>query len=486
MIVYLINDRIIYLFHMKNYSYGRFGFLMFLLILSFTNLKASSPLRIHPNNFRYFTDDSGKAIVLSGSHTWLRKAENHQWKADGWNLEKFNKYIDFLKYWNHNYVRLWMWEHKGDIDIWEKGPDGKYDLSKLNQEYFDLVKSFVSSAEAHGIYVGVMLFQGWSGTCEASKSDWINHPMNKDNNINGIDGNPDNLPYGNKVHSLENPRINKFQEMYVTKMINTLNDFDNIMWEIGNETIKSSLPWKAYIAGLIKGYEKQLPKQHLILDGTGNGIGNNAIFLTGCDVFSPCVVKDWASLEEPYIINPPVPDENIKKPIILDNDHLGNHFLRFTAFDQRSWTWKSFTRGNHPIHMDCYDILWDGENATPNHPIPGVVTNPHYDPQRKSMGDILRYAEKADMVNMVPVTDSTFCSTTFCLLNQEKEYIIYQPDKEKKITIALNKGEYRIETFDTIDSSVNSMAISWDGGNKTFTKPAHVSEDWVLYIKKIS
>lgn len=269
-------------------------------------------------------------------------------------------------------------------------------------------------------------------------------------------------------------------------MINTLNKFDNIIWEIGNETIKSSLPWKAYITGLIKGFEKQMPNQHLIWDGTGNGIGNDAISLTGSDVFSPCIIKKWASPEEPYIISPLAPDENIKKPIILDNDHLGNHFLRFNALAQRNWTWKSFTRGNNPVHMDCYDVYWDGQNATPDHPIKGVATNPHYDPQRKSLGDILRYAAKADMANMVPVTDSTLCSTTFCLKNHAKEYIVYQPNKNKNITIALLAGEYKIETFDTIDSSVESTTFFWNGGNKIFPKPAHISEDWVLYIKKVS
>ena len=29
------------------------------------------PLRVHPKNPRYFTDGSGGAIYLTGSHTWL-------------------------------------------------------------------------------------------------------------------------------------------------------------------------------------------------------------------------------------------------------------------------------------------------------------------------------------------------------------------------------------------------------------------------------
>jgi hypothetical protein len=28
------------------------------------------PLRVHPANPRYFTDGSGRAVILTGSHTW--------------------------------------------------------------------------------------------------------------------------------------------------------------------------------------------------------------------------------------------------------------------------------------------------------------------------------------------------------------------------------------------------------------------------------
>jgi hypothetical protein len=30
----------------------------------------AGPLRVHEDNPRYFADDSGKAILLAGSHTW--------------------------------------------------------------------------------------------------------------------------------------------------------------------------------------------------------------------------------------------------------------------------------------------------------------------------------------------------------------------------------------------------------------------------------
>jgi len=445
---------------------------------------ANQPIRVHPQNFRYFINSSGETVVLSGSHTWMRKKVKSHFVADGWDIRKFNRYLDFLQHWNHNYIRLWMWEHRGDVDIWLRNADGKYDLSKLNPAYFELVKSFVASVEARGMYVGVMLFQGWSGCCEASKADWASHPMHADNNINCIDGDPDKIGYGNKVHSLINSQIVKYQEEYLMAMINALNGFDNLIWEIGNETIRSSIPWKAHITGFIKGFEKEMPKQHMVLDGTGNGVGNNSIVQTGCDIFSPCVEKEWASPTEPYIANPPSPDEEVKKPVVLDNDHLGNHFLRHSALLQRQWTWKSFTRGCHPIHMDCYDVYWDGAFATPDHPIKGVATNPHYDPQRKSLGDILKYAGKTKMAEMVPVADSLICSTTFCLMNQGNEYIIYQPDAGLEIVVNLPTGNYQAEFFDTIDSSVSNQTIKTSGGKMVIRKPDHVAEDWVLYLSK--
>ena len=33
-------------------------------------IRAAGPLKVHPNNPRYFTDASGRAVYLTGSHTW--------------------------------------------------------------------------------------------------------------------------------------------------------------------------------------------------------------------------------------------------------------------------------------------------------------------------------------------------------------------------------------------------------------------------------
>jgi hypothetical protein len=446
-------------------------------------VSASSPLRIHPKNWRYFTDDTGKAIVFAGSHTWLRKEQDKHWVSDNWDIGAFNKYLDFSEYWGHNYIRLWMWEHRGEVEVWNTDSTGKYDLAQLNPAYFELVRSFVEAASSRGIYCGVMLFQGWSGCNIGSKPDWVNHPMNKANNVNGIDGDPEETGYGRKVHSLDNPEIVEFQEMYIGKMVETLNGFDNIIWEVGNEISHSGLLWKNHIVNYIREREREMPKQHLVLDGLAYGGSNDAEWVTKADVYCPGAMLEWSSHDEIYVTNPPVPDVRIKKPVILDNDHIGNIFPRFTVYEQRNWTWKAFTRGNHVLHMDSYNTGWEGQLPVANHPVEGAASHPHFDAQRKSLGDILRYTAKMDMENMLPCTDSTFCSTGFCLAGPG-EYIIYQPDTAGNIAISVPRGKYQVESFDTVDSSTAVETIRWKGGKKIFAKPAHAGEDWVLLIQK--
>src|SRR5712691_2925733 len=74
---------------------------------------ATGPLRVHPSNSRYFTDDSGKAIYLTGSHTW-----NNLQDISGYGNQSlpggFSGYLDWLQRHHHNFIRLWILEHAWD------------------------------------------------------------------------------------------------------------------------------------------------------------------------------------------------------------------------------------------------------------------------------------------------------------------------------------------------------------------------------------
>jgi hypothetical protein len=87
------------------------GFAAIVLLAAATGLfaaPATGPLRVHPTNPRYFTDGSGKAIYLTGSHTWAnfmdRGPSNPPAAFD------YSAYLEFLRKHHHNFIRLWTHE----------------------------------------------------------------------------------------------------------------------------------------------------------------------------------------------------------------------------------------------------------------------------------------------------------------------------------------------------------------------------------------
>src|SRR5512133_354423 len=69
---------------------------------------ASGPLRVHPANPRYFADGSGKAVFLTGSHTWASLQD--MGLANPPSAFDFPAYLDLLDRHHHNFIRLWRWE----------------------------------------------------------------------------------------------------------------------------------------------------------------------------------------------------------------------------------------------------------------------------------------------------------------------------------------------------------------------------------------
>ena len=121
--------------------------------------------------------------------------------------------------------------------MWRTALDGKpkFDLEQFDQEYFDTLRSRVTQSREHEMYVAVMLFEGWS--LRSASKPWASdgHPFNKHNNINGIDGDVDGDRRVIETHTRRVPAVNAIQEAYVRKVIDTVNDLDNMLYEIANE-----------------------------------------------------------------------------------------------------------------------------------------------------------------------------------------------------------------------------------------------------------
>jgi len=75
-------------------------------------------------------------------------------------------------------------------------------------------------------------------------------------------GDPSGNDNGEEVHSLIVPAITSLQEAYVRRVVNTLNDLDNVLYEISGDAPASSRDWHYYMINYLKSYETTKPKQH--------------------------------------------------------------------------------------------------------------------------------------------------------------------------------------------------------------------------------
>ena len=466
--------------------------------ISYQRSSATGPLRVLTANPRYFTDGSGRAVYLTGSHYWWNLVDGGE--SDPPSVFDFSAYLYFLERYNHNFVRLWAmeqarWNASSTDDFYvnispfsRPGPelalDGKpkFDVDTFNEAYFDRLRARVVAGGNRGIYVSIMLFNGW---CVESFEDmnlhgnpWPGHPFHRQNNINGVDGDINDDNQGQEIHTLgTDPRllaIRARQEAYVRKVIDTLNDLDNVLYEIGNEIVEASTDWQYHMIRYIKEFEAGKPKQHpvgMTYQGMqGKAAPHNAtLFNSPADWISPGNIASAGTPPDArYQENPPVADG--QKVIIVDTDHL------WGIGGDSTWVWKSFTRGLNPIYMDPYE---DRKSPAANYSA------------RRAMGDTLMYANRVNLSAMAPRPE--LVSSSYCLAQPGLEYLIYvpstakpldvlPPQREETITVDLSgsSATFRIEWFDPITGKTIVGGMVAGGSNRTFIAP--FGGEAVLYL----
>ena len=76
--------------------------------VAFGQAPARGPLRVHAENPRYFADDRGQAVYLTGSHMWNNLVDMGRSRPP--EPLDFKAYLDFLEQRHHNFIRLWAWD----------------------------------------------------------------------------------------------------------------------------------------------------------------------------------------------------------------------------------------------------------------------------------------------------------------------------------------------------------------------------------------
>jgi hypothetical protein len=137
----------------------------------------------------------------------------------------------------HNFIRLWRWEQfksraaGGDFHLcmtpqpWARtGPEQakddkpRFDLDRFDEAFFDRLRERTIAAGDRGIYIGVMLFDGWALHLSPAPDHVEGHPFHAANNVNGI-GITSILDY--QVLPLD-PRVQALQETYIRKVVGRL------------------------------------------------------------------------------------------------------------------------------------------------------------------------------------------------------------------------------------------------------------------------
>ncbi len=421
-------------------------------------LPAGGPLRVLKSNPRYFTDDSGRAIYLAGSHIW------HNFQDNGHRLPEsqdpppafdYDAYLNLLERYGHNFIRLWRWEFPKWTDAQPKGmikycrphpwarrgpglaADGKpkFDLERFDAEYFERLRARVAAAGARGVYVSIMLFEGWG---VQFTDGWNYHPFNAANNVNGVGA------AGSDYVTLADKRVTGIQEAYLRKVVDTVNDLDNVLYEVANEAGGDSTGWQYHVIRYLKRYEAGKPKAHPVgMTFQYRGGSNRALYESPADWISPNPGEGG----ENYVENPPA--NHPEKVIVNDTDHLWGH----TGGDA-VWVWKSFTRGLNVAFME---------------ELPPSPT--WQDSAREGMGQTRRFAERIGLAAMTP--DEKISQTRYCLAAPGREYLIFQRGDKGEFNVNLSgaPGTFSVEWFSVnTGNTVAGKPVS-GGAARTFTTP---------------
>jgi hypothetical protein len=330
-----------------------------------------------------------------------------------------------------------------------------YDLTQLNQAFFDRVRARVLAAADAGLTTSVMMLSAGHLTIGFSG---FSNPFLEANNVNSISCDVNSNGNCEELMTLESgangANIRAFQDAFIRKLVETLNDIDPLIWEIANEGqngstygTTNSLAWQNHVADVITAYEATGGRQvHPVWmspypeTSSANMFANKHAQITSpyCEGSSPPV--NWDT-------NPTANANNKQINVwFLDSDHSGG--FGQCGSEVSGWPWKSFTRGLYAISL--------GERETA--PVAAQL--------KVEMAQTLRYANKMHLAGMVPVTDSSIIATGYGLYEACSEYLMFQPSAATNaIDLTSCEGQsFSVEYLDPATGAITTDTNVISGG----------------------
>ena len=444
---------------------------------------ASKTLAIYAPNPAYFQSADGKPVVMIGDYeaspicpTGVPMDPNYDYRI----------FFDTLKDNGLNFAKVWIfygveaeYDSETSFDDYHRfnllpylrtGPglanDGrpKYDLTQFNPYYFERMAAACAAARARGIYVHLVLIDGWIFRVPAL---WKFHAYNSANNVNHVDGDPKRTGMSTDPEqgscSLGNVQALEVEKAYLRRIVDAVNDFDNILFEVSNENYYN-LEWELSISKFVHEYEKGKPRQHLVmpLDLPDHDYGGVTY---GADAKNDHT-KSWKTWDLAQLHAKLLAARGLKQPLIYDTDGIESNDNPV----QRKGFWTAFVSGGH---VDYTDYSFQPE-------IGGDERGLRRAELRRQLGHLAAFTRQVHFWEMQPA-DWVRSGDAFALASP-REAVLYLP-RGGNVDVDLEgmPGSLRAKWFNPRNGLFSeSFAVT---GGKTQPFAAPDVHDWVLYLQ---
>ena len=455
----------------------------------------SAAIRLDPKNPHYFKfRGNSVALVTSGEHYGAVMNTAFDFRkylaalqADGLNLTRlFPGIYRELPGKSFGIQRNTLAPEEGKfLAPWARsttpgynGGGNKFDVHQWDPAYFERLRSFLREASRRGVVVEISLFSSHYG-----EAQWKLSVLHPDNNVNGTQP-----PEWKKVHTLENGNLLPIQELYVRKIVDEANEFDNVIFEIQNEPWSDrpvleavqnpylfmpareqfpnsieraddlSLAWQTRVAAWITSEEAKLPNRHLIAQNYSNFALPVKNAIPGVSILNFHYAFPMA-VSANY---------GLGKGIAYDE----SGFLGQGDDVYRRQAWNFMLSGGSSFDGLDYSFTpghEDGADTAPNGPGGG---SPAF---RKQLGVLQKFLGSFPLAEMKP--DSTVVKLSgetyaHALVSSSGHYAIYLDGRgSAEITLNLPTGRYFGEWVNPVNGEATPLAFAHVGGERTLPSP---------------
>lgn len=451
--------------------------LLIAMLLIATTLSAQvKPISLHPGNPHYFSYlDKPTVLITSGEHYGAVLNPDFDYKVylktlqkDGLNLTRtmtgayfepagaFNISKNTLGPDARKYLCPWLRVDNGS----------KFDLTQWDNAYFARLKDFVGEAQKQGVIVELALFCPFY-----EEMQWVLSPFHSTNNINGL-GNISRTD----VYTLDKHKgLLDIQEKMVRKVVDELQGFPNLIYEIANEPYFGgiTLEWQAFISKVITDAEKSFEHKHLISQNIGNGSQK---------IENPNPLISIFNFH--YAAPPTAVTINYELNKVIGDNETGFNGQKDSTY--RKEAWELILAGGGLFNNLDYSFTTDNEDGTFQYPAgqPGGGS-PAY---RKQLSYLKKFMESFNFVAMEP-GNSIYAGglakglTPYMLIETGKQYAFYlMGGIQVSPELNLPKGNYSVQWLNPLSGKVEKKEkFKHLGGNIKLASPVY-KEDIALKI----